>query len=272
MTTAVTPVSPSTGSTSSSTTDSTTADSPVAVAPAAPTADVVVPGDAEAADQQALALDHLWLADAIARRYRGRGEDLDDLRQVARCGLLEAAGRYDPHQGAFASFASPTISGVIKRHFRDHGWMVRPPRRTQQLALQINRQWSEVAQQGGNLPSEQDLAATLAESVSDIREARSASRGYQGLSLDSATIPDAVTATTDPEFERSEAKLMVAQAWRSLDRSEQELLLMRFWEERSQSDIARRIGTSQMQVSRLLTRALTHLRQLLDVGSSTTAA
>jgi RNA polymerase sigma-B factor len=224
------------------------------------------------ADSRTLATEHLWLADAIARRYRGRGEDADDLQQVARCGLLEAAARYDPQQGAFAPFASPTISGVIKRHFRDHGWTVRPPRRTQQLALRINRQWSEVAQQGRKLPNDRDLAASLGESVSDIREARSASQGYQSLSLDAESVPDAVTASTEPEFERSEAKLLIAQAWRSLDLAEQELLHMRFWEELSQSDIAQRIGTSQMQVSRLLTKSLTHLRQLLDVAPAASAA
>ncbi len=246
---------------------------PTSAIPAPPT-----PGDepnlrvAGSADHQALALEHLWLADAIARRYRGRGEDPDDLRQVARCGLLEAAARYDSQQGPFASFAGPTISGVIKRHFRDHGWTVRPPRRTQQLALRINRQWSEVAQLGGTVPTERDLAARLGESVSDIREARSASQGYQTLSLDGASVPDAITAVEDPEFERSEAKMSVARAWRSLDRAEQRLLEMRFWEERSQSDIAQRIGTSQMQVSRLLAKALSHLRQLLEVAPTANAA
>jgi RNA polymerase sigma-B factor len=223
-------------------------------------------------DPSTLALEHLWLADAIARRYRGRGEDPDDLQQVARCGLLEAAKRYDPQQGPFAPFASPTISGVIKRHFRDHGWTVRPPRRTQQLALRINRQWSEVAQQGGNLPNERDLAASMGESIADIREARSASQGYQGLSLDSASLSAGATAATEPEFERSEAKLLIARAWRSLDRAERELLHLRFWEELSQSDIAQRIGTSQMQVSRLLTKALSHLRQVLDVDPPAHAA
>ena len=239
--------------------------------PVAPVAEAE-PGGAVAVDRRALALEHLWLADAIARRYRGRGEDPDDLRQVARCGLLEAVARYDPDQGPFASFASPTISGVIKRHFRDHGWAVRPPRGTQQLALRINRHWSDVAQQGGSLPSERDLATSLGESVSDIREARSASQGYQGLSLDAASVPDAVTATRDPEFERAEAKLVVDRAWRSLDHAERELLRMRFWEERSQADIAQRIGTSQMQVSRLLSKSLCHLRQLLDTDASATAA
>ncbi len=149
---------------------------------------------------------------------------------------------------------------------------MRPPRRTQQLALRMNQQWSEVAQQGGNLPSERDLAVSLGESIADIREARSASQGYQGLSLDSASLSAGATAATEPEFERSEAKLLIARAWRSLDRAERELLHLRFWEERSQSDIAQRIGTSQMQVSRLLTKALSHLRQVLDVEPPAHAA
>lgn len=228
-------------------------------------------GDSPAGTQH-LAIDHLWLADAISRRYLGRGEEADDLRQVARCGLIEAAARYDPAQGPFVAFAGPTISGVIKRHFRDHGWTVRPPRRTQQLTLRINQQWSAVAQQGRNLPSERDLAASLGESVADIREARSASQGYQCLSLDAESVPEAISGTSDPEFARSEAKMLVAQAWRSLDRAEQNLLYLRFWQDRSQSDIAERIGTSQMQVSRLLARSLAHIRELLDISPTVHAA
>ena len=218
-----------------------------------------------------LALDYLWLADAIARRFHGRGEDDDDLRQVARCGLLEAANRYDPDRGPFASFASPTICGVIKRHFRDHGWSVRPPRQTQQLALKINQQWSQVAQDGHE-PTDHDLAINLEESVTHIREARSASQGYRTLSIDAASVPDAATAINDPGFDLCEATMLIAQAWRSLNDAEQDLLRMRFWENRSQSDIAQRIGASQMQVSRLLTRTLAHLRRILDTDANSPAA
>lgn len=218
-----------------------------------------------------LTVDHLWLADAIARRFHGRGEDDDDLRQVARCGLLEAANRYDPDRGPFASFASPTISGVIKRHFRDHGWLVRPPRQTQQLALQINKQWSQVAQDGHE-PTDHDLAINLEESVTHIREARCASQGYRALSIDAASVSDAATAIRDPGFDLCEATVMISQAWRSLNDAEQDLLRMRFWENRSQSDIAQRIGVSQMQVSRLLTRTLAHLRQVLDMDATSSAA
>jgi len=215
-------------------------------------------------DLTSLVFEHLWLADAIARRFRGRGEEDEDLQQVARCALLEAAQRYDPAQGPFASYAGPTINGVLKRHFRDHGWVVRPPRQTQQLAVRITQQWSEVAQEHGNVPSDRDLADSLDESVTTIREARRAAQGYRTIPLDGASSPIAGTASEDPEFERCEARLLVDQTWRLLSDDERALLRMRFWERRSQSDIAARIGTSQMQVSRMLSRILARLRAQLD--------
>lgn len=215
-------------------------------------------------DQITLVLDHLWLADAIARRFRGRGEDDDDLRQVARCALVEAAGRYDPAQGAFPPFAGPTVSGVLKRHFRDHGWMVRPPRQLQQLAVRMTQQWSDVAQETRGQPTVRDLAASLDEPVGRINEARCASLGYRTTSIEVAGVPVAATATEDPGFERCEAEVLVSEAWALLQPAERDLLRMRFWENRSQSDIAQEIGTSQMQVSRLLTRALGRLRDLLE--------
>jgi RNA polymerase sigma-B factor len=217
-----------------------------------------------------LALDHLWLADAISRRFRGRGEDNEDLEQVARCALVEAAHRYDPAQGPFVSYAAPTISGVLKRHFRDHGWVVRPPRRTQQLAVRITQQWSEIAQERGSVPTDSDIANSLDESVATVREARQASQGYRTVPLDTATAPIAGTAREDPGFEQCEVQLLVARTWELLDQQDRELLRMRFWERRSQSDIAARIGTSQMQVSRLLSRVLTRLRYQLgeEVGTA----
>ena len=215
-------------------------------------------------EQLTLVLHHLWLADAIARRFRGRGEDDDDLRQVARCALVEAAGRYDPDRGPFAPFAGPTVSGVLKRHFRDHGWMVRPPRPIQQLAVRVGRQWSDVAQETGAVPTIESLATSLGVPADQITEASCASMGYRATSIDIDGLPMAATAFEDPEFQRCEARVLVTQAWALLDESERQLLQMRFWENRSQSDIAQRIGTSQMQVSRLLTRALSRLRMLLE--------
>lgn len=215
-----------------------------------------------------LVLEHLWLADSIARRFRGRGEDDDDLQQVARCALLEAARRYDPAQGPFAPFAAPTVSGVLKRHFRDHGWVVRPPRQTQQLAVRITQQWSDVAQERGTLPSDRELADSLDESVTTIREARRASQGYRTVPIDSLTSTASSAAGDDPGFEQCEARLLVRETWDLLSAEEQDLLWMRFWEQRSQSDIAARIGTSQMQVSRLLSRVLTRLREQLAPDQS----
>jgi RNA polymerase sigma-B factor len=214
-------------------------------------------------DVTGLVLEHLWLADSIARRFRGRGEDDDDLQQVARCALLEAARRYDPAQGPFAPYASPTISGVLKRHFRDHGWVVRPPRQTQQLAVRITQQWSEVAQERGSLPSDRELADSLDETVTTIREARRASQGYRTVPIDGLTTTASSAAGDDPGFEQCEARVLVRQTWDLLSPEEQDLLWMRFWEQRSQSDIAAHIGTSQMQVSRLLSRTLTKLRKQL---------
>lgn len=224
----------------------------------------------EAVEPQALALEHLWLADLIARRFRGRGEEDDDLRQVARCALLEAATRYDPALGPFAPYAGPTIAGVLKRHFRDHGWMVRPPRRTQQLAVQITQRWSEVVQERSGIPGDSDLAASLGESVEAIREARRAAQGYRSVPLDTMSVV-AVAASHDPALERCEARVIARQVWQLLDDGERRLLWMRYWEQRSQSDIAEQIGVSQMQVSRILSRILARLRGELsedEVGAA----
>src|SRR5215207_2056551 len=115
---------------------------------------------------------HLWLAEALSRRFLHRGEDEEDLLQVARTGLVEACQRFNPHQGSFVGFAVPTITGVLKRHFRDHGWVVRPPRPTQELASTIWRQWPTLVQQMGAVPGPRDLAAELDEPVRAVQQAR----------------------------------------------------------------------------------------------------
>ena len=151
--------------------------------------------------------------------------------------------------------------------------MVRPPRQTQQLAVRITQQWSGIAQEHGGVPTDQELADSLDETVSNIREARRASQGYRTVPLDGPTSPTANSGGDDPGFDHCEARLLVQQAWALLSHEERELLRMRFWEQRSQSDIAARIGTSQMQVSRLLSRVLDRLRrQLADDDSGATPA
>jgi RNA polymerase sigma-B factor len=215
---------------------------------------------------------HLWLADSLARRFAQHGQDDQDLLQVARLGLVEAARRYRPERGDFLPFAAATIRGTIKHHFRDHGWGVRPSRQSQELAVEIRREWSSLAQTLGAIPSERDLAARLGSTLSEVRVAQQASLGYICRPLDTAAEPQAGMSTGGEEVDRLEARLVVAQIWGELADSEQELLRLRFYEQRSQAEIAGILGTSQMQVSRLLTRLLAKLRAVIDADAELTLA
>jgi RNA polymerase sigma-B factor len=206
---------------------------------------------------------HLWLAETLSRRFRFRGEDEDDLLQVARTGLVEASRRFDPDQGPFLAFAVPTITGVLKRHFRDHGWLVRPPRRTQELASGIWQQWPELVQQLGTIPTERQVAESLGETMTSVRQARYASQGYTPSSLDAAMLHGTGIGVGEEETQRCEARVLVARAWAQLSDAERELLRLRFYEQQSQSEIAAELGTSQMQVSRLLARLLAKLRGMI---------
>jgi RNA polymerase sigma-B factor len=203
---------------------------------------------------------HLWLADSLAQRFSQRGLEDQDLVQVARLGLVEAARRFQPERGDFAPFAAATIRGVLKHHFRDHGWGVRPSRQSQELAAEIRREWSTLAQTLGSIPSERELAASLGSPLSEVRAARQASMGYICRPLDADVEPHPGASTGAEEVDRLEARLVIAQVWSELTESEQQLLRLRFYEQRSQSEIAMELETSQMQVSRRLARVLTKLR------------
>ncbi len=208
---------------------------------------------------------HLWLADALARRYQRRGEELEDLVQVARSGLVEAVQRFDPDCGSFVAFAVPTISGVVKRHFRDHGWLVRPPRRTQELAAQVRQQWPGLVQELRADPTDSEVAGRVGHSVDAVREATRASQWYASASLDAALTAGASfpAAEAGAELELAEVRLILARAWPQLEPDERRLLVLRFYDDRSQSDIAARVGISQMQVSRLLARTLRRMRSII---------
>ena len=217
---------------------------------------------------------HLWLAEKLARHFLHRGEDEEDLLQVAYTGLVEACIRFDPYQGSFVGFAEPTINGVLKRHFRDHGWTVRPPRPTQELAAIIWRRWPTLVQEMGALPRASDLAAELGAPVTAVQQARMASEGYSALSIEAAMSRGASFSSdeTDDDKDRAEARLIIDRAVETLEESERRLIWLRFFEQRSQSDIATELGISQMQVSRLLTRLLLKLRSVIGVPDNLAAA
>jgi RNA polymerase sigma-B factor len=217
---------------------------------------------------------HIWLAETLARRFSHRGEDEEDLLQVACTGLVEACRRFDPHQGSFVGFAVPTITGVLKRHFRDHGWVVRPPRPTQELASTIWRQWPTLVQQMGAVPGPRALADELGEPVRAVQQARFASQGYSASSIDAAMSRGICFCSneTDEDIDRTEARLIIDEALAKLDDDERRLIQLRFFEQRSQSEIAEEIGTSQMQVSRLLSRLLLKMRTIIGVPESLPAA
>ena len=217
---------------------------------------------------------HLWLAETVARRFMHRGEDNEDLIQVACTGLVEACRRFDPHQGSFIGFAVPTITGVLKRHFRDHGWVVRPPRPTQELAAIIWRRWPTLVQQMGALPGERDLAEELGEPVRAVQQARLASQGYSASSIDAALSRGICLCSdeTGQDIDRAEARLIIEEALAQLSDNERRLIQLRFFQQCSQSEIAEEIGTSQMQVSRLLSKLLVKMRTIIGPPESLRAA
>jgi len=204
----------------------------------------------------ALIEDHLELANRIARRFRRRGVDLDDLIQVARLALVKAASHYESDRGAFAPYAATTISGELKRYFRDHAWAVRPPRRIQDLqaGLSVERELR---------PRQQDpelLAESLGASVADVREAMAARGCFTCDSIESAEEGGHPFGTEDAGFATVEDRLVLASLWRQLDAAERRLLVWRYFDELTQQQIADRLGISQMQVSRRLTKVIARLR------------
>jgi RNA polymerase sigma-B factor len=219
-------------------------------------------------------ISHLWLAETLARRFMHRGEDNEDLMQVACTGLVEACRRFDPHQGSFVGFAVPTITGVLKRHFRDHGWVVRPPRPTQELASIIWRQWPALVQQMGALPRVRDLAEVLGEPVGAVQQARFASQCYGASSIDAAMSRGICFCSdeSDGDLDRTEARLIIDEALAQLNDNERRLIQLRFFQQRSQSEIAEEIGSSQMQVSRLLAKLLIKMRTIVGAPERLPAA
>lgn len=212
--------------------------------------------------RDAIVESYLGLARHLARRFAHRGEPYDDLYQVACMALVKAVQRFDPDRGVkFTSFAVPYMVGELKRHFRDTGWSVRAPRRIQELYLEIGHQVEELTHELGRSPTVAEMAESLGESHASVLEAMEAGRVYLSDSLDGDS--DELTPPVDQdedEMDRVDTRTVLAEALLGLSAFEQDLIRMRFVDEMSQLAIARRIGVSQMQVSRLLAQSLRRLR------------
>lgn len=226
----------------------------------------MTPAGDERADRDQLVEAHARLASHFARRYSGRGLSRDDLEQTALLALVKAADRFDPDRGvAFATFASRSIDGELKRQFRDHSWSVRPPRALQELHLDLRRVDEELTQELGRRPRLPELAARLAVDEESVLEALEAGTAHQAASLDAPLDESTRTAsdqlgTRDPGYEHTEGRLLVEDLLAGLPEREREILHLRFYENLSQEEIADRIGVSQSYLSRLLRRTLLDLR------------
>jgi RNA polymerase sigma-B factor len=214
----------------------------------------------------------LPVAQHIARRFAHRGEPLDDLVQVATVGLINAVDRFSPERGSdFFSFAVPTISGEVRRHFRDLGWSMRVPRRLKDLHVSINGAVSHLAQEIGRAPRPSEIAQHLGIPVSDVLEGLEASEVYRSSSLDEMLSSDAGSATVgelvgeaDAELARVDFMQALRPVMSELPERERTIVLLRFFGNRTQTQIAEEVGISQMHVSRLLSQTLDRLRSRLD--------
>jgi RNA polymerase sigma-B factor len=216
-----------------------------------------------------LVLLHLDAADGVARHYGGRGQDHQDLVQVARVGLVEASVRYDPALGSFLGFALPTMMGVIRRHFRDRAWSVKPPRCIQEHAAVLARAREDLTQELLRWPTISELSEHLSLSEAEIRAARQVDGCFQASSLDvpigqrAESLGESLSEV-EPRYEHVETSLTLQPAYQQLSPRDQRLVYLRFYSELSQREIAEEFGVSQMQISRWLVRVLRSLRTYLS--------
>jgi RNA polymerase sigma-B factor len=200
---------------------------------------------------------HLPLARRLALRYRRASEPLDDLVQVASVGLVKAVDRWDPERGfALASFAVPTILGELRRHFRDATWLVRPPRQLRELASSVEGARRSLGAAIGREPTAADLAARLGHSPAAVAEALQAAAARAPCALDG---PALQIGAHDAGFAQAEARVTIGQLTARLDRQAREILRLRFGEDLLQTEVAARVGCSQMQVSRVIRSSLDEL-------------
>jgi RNA polymerase sigma-B factor len=220
-------------------------------------------------ERDGLVADALPFAARLARRYRNRGEPLEDLEQVARLGLVKAVDRYDPARGSFTAFAVITITGELRRHFRDHAWGVHVPRRLQELSLDVTQATAVLTNRLSRAPSSAELADYLGVEEAEVRTGQDLAVAYTPTSLNRPVAEDGrtelgdVLGTVDSDLGLVEDRLTVTELITHLPPRERRILAMRFYGNLTQNEIAAQFGISQMHVSRLLSKALTWLRHAM---------
>ena len=227
-------------------------------------------GDEDAREQ--LITIHMNLVRFLASKFKNRGEPLDDLIQVGYIGLIKAIDRFDPSRGLeFTTFATPTIMGEIKRHFRDKGWSIRVPRRLQELSAKVTQATDALTKELQRSPTTEEVANYLGVSVDEVLEAMESSSAYSPVPLetpssddDDAPAPIDHYATEDQQLGVADDRMVVEDTIKDFSPREREIIHMRFFEGLTQVEIAERLGISQVQVSRLLRRTLKKVREKID--------
>ncbi len=213
---------------------------------------------------------HLGLVEYLARRFAGRGEPLDDLVQVATIGLVKAVDRFDPEREVeFSTYATPTIVGELKRHFRDKGWAVRVPRRLQELNLRLGSVIGRLSQDLQRSPTVAEIAQAAGATEEEVLEGLDSAHAYSLISLDAPSGEEGLSyheqiGDDDEALEALEDRVSVAPLLHQLPPRERRMLHLRFFKGMTQSEIAEQLGISQMHVSRLLARTLAVLREGLE--------
>lgn len=228
-------------------------------------------GDMDAREK--LVMSHLNLVRFLANKFKNRGEAIDDLMQVGYLGLLKAIDRFDPARGLeFTTYATPTIMGEIKRHFRDKGWSVRVPRRLQELSAKVNQATDELTTELQRSPTVEEIARYLDATVDEVLEAMESSSAYSSVPLeapgssDSDDAPSVLDryASEDSELAFTDDRLVIEEALAGFSPREREVIELRFVKGMTQIEIAQKLGISQVQVSRLLRRTLKKIQDKID--------
>ena len=235
------------------------------------------PSERERWARHELVLANEAVARAIAQRYRNRGEPTEELLQTARLGLVKAANGYVPDRGVdFLAYAVPTMTGEVKRYFRDQGWAVRPPRRLQELGLRMNRVRAQLEHELGRSPTVPELARELGVDHEEVIEALASAQSYQSVSLDAPSPsagPDAgvtladTLGSDDDQYALVDDIASLKPLLERLPARDRRILALRFFDELTQQQIGEQVGVTQMQVSRLINRSLTRLREEMAKAS-----